>query len=113
PQKSRTDIALSVHYKTLARVELFKNIDRSVLRDLVLKLRPILFLPGDYICRKGDVGHEMYIVNKGKIQVLGADGSVLIALGEGCVFGEIAILNLEGFTRRTADVRSVGYSQLF
>ncbi|KAJ6218112.1 hypothetical protein RDWZM_009269 [Blomia tropicalis] len=113
PLKSRTDISLSVHYQTLARVELFKNIDRSVLRDLVLKLRPILFLPGDYVCKKGDVGHEMYIVSKGKIVVLAVDGTELISLGEGCVFGEIAILNLEGFTRRTADVRSVGYSQLF
>ena len=118
PLKSRTDIALSVHLATLSRVELFRNIDRNVLRDLVLKLRPILFLPDDYVCRRGDVGHEMYIVNKGRIQVLSGggeagSGSVLITLGEGSVFGEIAILNLEGFTRRTADVRSVGYSQLF
>ncbi|KAH9402189.1 cyclic nucleotide gated channel beta 1 [Tyrophagus putrescentiae] len=107
--KSRTDIALSVHLATLSR---------NVLRDLVLKLRPILFLLDDYVCRQGDVGHEMYIVNKGRIQVLSGrgkagSGSVLITLGEGSIFGEIAILNLEGFTRRTADVRSVGYSQLF
>lgn len=113
PLKIRTDIALSVHYHTLSRVELFRGINRSVLRDLVLKLRPILFLPGEFICRKGETGHEMYIVNKGCIQVVGPDGTVFVTLSEGSVFGEIAILGIEGFTRRTADVRSNGYTQLF
>jgi len=76
PLKMRTDIALSVHVDTLSKVELFRNIDRSVLRDIVLKLKPMLYLPGDYVCRKGDVGHEMYIVSKGCIHVLGAEGQV-------------------------------------
>nr|XP_027197169.1 cyclic nucleotide-gated cation channel beta-3-like [Dermatophagoides pteronyssinus] len=114
PLKMRTDLTLCIHSHTLSRVDLFKNINRSVLRDLVLKLQPILFLPGDYICRKGDVGHEMYIVNKGTIQVFDPETrKLLVTLGEGSVFGEIAILNLHGQTKRTADVRSCGYSQLF
>ncbi|KAH7646048.1 cyclic-nucleotide-gated cation channel-like protein [Dermatophagoides farinae] len=114
PLKMRTDLTLCIHSHTLSRVDLFKNINRSILRDLVLKLQPILFLPGDYICRKGDVGHEMYIVNKGTIQVFDPETRrVLVTLGEGSVFGEIAILNLHGQTKRTADVRSCGYSQLF
>ncbi|OTF75866.1 cyclic-nucleotide-gated cation channel-like protein [Euroglyphus maynei] len=114
PLKMRTDLMLCIHSHTLSRVDLFKNINRSVLRDLVLKFQPILFLPGEYICRKGDVGHEMYIVNKGTIQVLDPETRrLLVTLGEGSVFGEIAILNLHGHTKRTADVRSCGYSQLF
>jgi hypothetical protein len=35
----------------------------------VLKLQPMLFLPNDYICRKGDVGKEMFIVTIGQVQV--------------------------------------------
>jgi hypothetical protein len=85
PLKMRTDIALSVHYHTLSRVELFKDCDRTVLRDLVLKLKPVLFLPGDYICRKGEIGKEMYIVNKGQVYVMGGEHSntILATLLEG------------------------------
>ncbi len=34
-----------------------------------MKLRPIIYLPGDYICRKDDIGREMYIVQSGFVQV--------------------------------------------
>ncbi|XP_052235260.1 cyclic nucleotide-gated channel rod photoreceptor subunit alpha-like [Dreissena polymorpha] len=41
-------------------------------------------------------------------------GTVLTQMSSGDFFGEIGILNLnDGVNRRTADVRSVGYSELF
>lgn len=88
PLKMRTDLALSIHYHTLSRVELFKDCDRNLLRDLVLKFRPVLFLPGDYICRKGEIGHEMYIVNKGQVYVMDSNDKhkILATLCEGITF---------------------------
>lgn len=112
PSKMRTDIALSVHYRMLKKVDLFKECERTVIRDLVVKLRPVLFLPGDYICKKGEIGQEMYIVNKGKVCV--TEGSkILVTLSEGSVFGEISVLGIPGCNRRNADVRSLGYSNLY
>lgn len=59
----------------------------------------------------------MYIVKRGKLSVCSDDGkTVFVTLGAGSVFGEVSILNIAGNktgNRRTANVRSVGYSDLF
>ncbi|XP_061862739.1 cyclic nucleotide-gated olfactory channel [Colius striatus] len=117
PEKLRAEIAINVHLETLKKVRIFQDCEAGLLVELVLKLRPQVFSPGDYVCRKGDVGKEMYIVKEGKLAVVADDGMTQYALltAGGC-FGEISILNIKGSkmgNRRTANIRSLGYSDLF
>jgi CRP-like cAMP-binding protein len=43
----------------------------------------------------GEVGKEMYIVNRGRLQVVGDNGkTVMASLKAGSYFGEISILNM-------------------
>ncbi|KAM8753525.1 cyclic nucleotide-gated channel alpha-2 isoform 2-T3 [Rhynchonycteris naso] len=117
PAKLRAEIAINVHLSTLKKVRIFQDCEAGLLVELVLKLRPQVFSPGDYICRKGDIGKEMYIIKEGKLAVVADDGVTQYALLlAGSCFGEISILNIKGSkmgNRRTANIRSLGYSDLF
>ncbi|NWR91281.1 CNGA4 protein, partial [Furnarius figulus] len=117
PRGLRAEVAASVHLPALRRVGLFHSWEHEVLRQLVLRLRPQVFSPGEFVCRRGDVGHEMYFIREGRLAVVAEDGITQLAvLGEGLYFGEISLINIKGNTsgnRRTANILSIGYSDLF
>ncbi|XP_048149535.1 cyclic nucleotide-gated cation channel alpha-4 [Corvus hawaiiensis] len=117
PQGLQAEVAASVHLAALRRVGLFRGWEHSVLRQLVLRLRPQVFSPGEFVCRRGDVGHEMYFIREGRLAVVAEDGVTQLAvLGEGLYFGEISLINIKGNmagNRRTANILSIGYSDLF
>lgn len=117
PDKLKAEIAINVHLETLRKVRIFQDCEAGLLIELVLKLQPQVFSPGDYICKKGDIGREMYIIKEGKLAVVADDGvTQFVVLSDGAYFGEISILGIKGSkagNRRTANIRSVGYSDLF
>ncbi|KAL5112896.1 Cyclic nucleotide-gated channel rod photoreceptor subunit alpha [Taenia crassiceps] len=114
PEKLKTELALHVHLETLKKVTIFHECRPEFLHDLVLKMRPYIFTPGDLICRKGEVAREMFIIADGVLEVIGKAGIVLKRLEAGDFFGEIGILCINGGgNKRTADVRAVGYAELF
>ncbi|XP_074671133.1 cyclic nucleotide-gated channel alpha-3 isoform X3 [Strix aluco] len=117
PDKLKAEIAINVHLDTLKKVRIFQDCEAGLLIELVLKLKPTVFSPGDYICKKGDIGREMYIIKEGKLAVVADDGvTQFVVLSDGSYFGEISILNIKGSksgNRRTANIRSIGYSDLF
>lgn len=72
-----------------------------------------VFSPGEYVCRKGDVGHEMYIIKEGKLAVVANDGVTEYAvLSGGNFFGEISILNIKGKLRVKYSILHVVIRQL-
>ncbi|KAG7274504.1 hypothetical protein CRUP_025697 [Coryphaenoides rupestris] len=117
PDKLKAELAIQVHMETLKKVRIFADCEAGLLIELVLKLQPQIFSPGDYICKKGDIGREMYIVKEGQLAVVADDGiKQFVVLVSGSYFGEISILSIKGSkagNRRTANIRSIGYSDLF
>ena len=99
-------------------MKIFQDCEKGLLVDLVLKLKLQVFSPGDYVCRKGDVGKEMYIIKRGQLDVVAEDGvKVFVSLGDGVVFGELSIMNIPGSkmgNRRSANIRNQAvYPQCF
>ena len=117
PDNLRKAIAMNVHMETLKRVHVFQDCEPGLLGELVTKLKLQIYSPGDYVCRKGDVGHEMYFIKTGKLQVVSPDGTKVFAtLVAGAAFGEISILDIPGNkngNKRTANIRSLGFSDVY
>ncbi|MCI4380343.1 hypothetical protein PGIGA_G00238920 [Pangasianodon gigas] len=115
PDKMRLDIAVDVNYSIVSKVQLFEGCDRQMIYDMLKRLRSVVYLPGDYVCKKGEVGREMYIIKSGAVQVVGGpDGkTIFVTLKAGSVFGEISLLAVGGGNRRTANVIAHGFANLF
>ncbi|KAM3171520.1 hypothetical protein ACTXT7_016461, partial [Hymenolepis weldensis] len=52
PDRLKAEVAIHMHLDMLKRVDMFQDTEEGFLLDLVLRLRPALFSPGDFICRK-------------------------------------------------------------
>ncbi|XP_068437665.1 cyclic nucleotide-gated channel beta-3 [Clinocottus analis] len=117
PLVMRTAIAVDINLTTFQKIDLFKGCDQQMLVDMLLRLKSIVYLPGDFVVKKGDIGKEMYVIKSGAVQVVGGpDNSIVfVTLKAGCVFGEISLLqsSKDGGNRRTANVKAYGFANLF
>uniref|UniRef100_A0A3P8W1E5 Cyclic nucleotide gated channel subunit beta 3, tandem duplicate 1 n=1 Tax=Cynoglossus semilaevis TaxID=244447 RepID=A0A3P8W1E5_CYNSE len=117
PLVMRTAIAVDINLATFQKIALFQGCDQQMLVDMLLRLKSIVYLPGDFVVKKGDIGKEMYVIKSGAVQVVGGpDNSIVfVTLKAGCVFGEISLLQSakDGGNRRTANVKAHGFANLF
>lgn len=63
------------------------NASDSFISTIITKLHFEVYLPGDFIVRHGTLGHHMYFVQDGSVDVLTEDGTAITTLGEGSYFG--------------------------
>ena len=113
-QQMSTDLqrklALHLFKDVISHISFFSEIDDLLLGEICLSLKTRIFLPGDMILFKGDVGKELFIISKGVVEVLRDDlpaakqrSAPKILLKNGSFFGEIALV-ME--VRRTCSVQA-------
>jgi hypothetical protein len=109
PHTLAMEIQLFVNRAILEKVALFKNASEIFIREIVRLLKPMVFLPDDYIIRQGEFGDCMYFLSIGDVEVL--VNSVRVAqLGQGSPFGETALIQGE---KRMASVRALSYCDVY
>ncbi len=92
----------------LRNSELFENQPAEVIRAVLAQGSLLEYGPGDVVCRQGDEGDRLFVVNSGVLEVVavqsdGSDPVTVAFLGVGEVFGELALLT---GSPRSATVRS-------
>ena len=97
-----------VTWGMIARVPLFSDLTAEEVAQIMRLLRSRAAEPGEVIVRRGEMGHSMYFVASGNVEIELPHGRHH-ALGEGQFFGEIAVLRN---ARRTATVRATTRTQL-
>jgi voltage-gated potassium channel len=111
PESLRIEIALHLNRHVLSKVPLFEGASEIFLRELVLRLEPVIHTPGDTIMRRGEIGNRIYFINKGTVDVLSVDEQRIIAtLAGGDFFGEMALIHRRP---RSNTVLAVDYCNLY
>ncbi len=98
--------SLKEEVEILRRVPLFAQLDPAKLKLLAFASQRMTFLPGQDLCKQGDVGDAAYVIISGEADILvNQDGNEIVVaqVGENAVIGEIAVLCE---VPRTATVRA-------
>jgi len=104
-------VAMCVNGVALNTISFFENCDEGMQQYLVSVLNPRVFLPQDIIIQMGEVGKEMYLIERGHVIVSNENKKISYAqLHEGDYFGETCLL---GATTRMATVYAVTYCDCF
>ncbi len=87
--------------KLLRDLRIFQNLGEGELRRVARLFSQKLFRPGEAIFDEGSSGQELYVVERGEIEIRhGREDKLLGTIKSGAVLGEIAFLNGEVRTAR-------------
>ena len=111
PKSLKTSVSIFLNKEMIEKVPLFKGADDALIREIILNLEPVVFTPGDYVVREGDIGYDMFFISRGSADVMSGDETITYAtLSAGQFFGEIALLLS---MPRTATVKAKEYCDLY
>lgn len=111
PYSLRVQVVLELHREIISKVPIFAGASQAFIREIILNMESVVFTPGDYVVRKGEIGAEMYFISRGSVDVVSEDESIVYAtLNEGAFFGEIALLLS---TPRNATIKAREYCDLY
>ena len=111
PSTLREEVMNDVLGKIVSSIPIFSSSSREVLYALVGSFHSRLFLPGDRLAMQGEPAVELYVIEKGRVELTPLDRSVTFAfLTDGDYMGEACLLKA---SKRTCSAYSVGYTDVY
>ncbi len=111
PENIKDELTLFTKIHLFKKIPIFNKCEIECLKMLAKNLTRKYYAPSESIIRRGEMGHEMYIIGHGKVEVkVPPHKHVVAELKDGQFFGEIALLHE---TLRTADVEAKTYCDLY
>lgn len=106
PRPLYREVCNELYAPMIQRVPIFsgKHIEHDFIIDIAMRLKPAVYLPGEYIFLKGQTGMGMYFIVAGTVQVQDESGNELLQICDKGFFGDIATLATR---KRTASVQTV------
>ncbi len=77
PDSLAVEVLLHMNRNMLMKVDLFKNADEIFIREAINLLKPMVFIPNEYIIRQGEYGDCMYFISTGEVEVLVNDKQII------------------------------------
>ncbi len=109
PDTLRNEVSLHLKKESVEKIPLFQSAGEEFIKDIALHLKPVVFTPGDYVFKEGEIGKEMYFVVQGNLRVMNEDKTIT-TFTDGDFFGEIALFKN---IARTAAVQAITYSDCY
>lgn len=110
PPSLRQSVVLSLNKDIVEKVPIFSNADEAVLHKLMQHMKSVIYMPGDYVFREGEVGKKMYFINNGRVEITSEKNKIHAIVGEGGFFGEVALLN---HAPRIASVKALDFCTFY
>ena len=96
---------IMINIDLIRNVRLFKECQQHTLKKLYSHLQERIFLPNELAVLCGDVGNEMFIVQRGEFKVFTKDGDWVKTLGADSTFGERAMTSKK--PRRSMTIKAL------
>ncbi|XP_047513975.1 uncharacterized protein LOC125055559 [Pieris napi] len=81
------DTLVFMYERALREVPLFGKVERSFIRVITQHLHEMYFLKGDTVVQCKDIQTNIYIIYKGKVDVLSSYNEMITCMGTGGMFG--------------------------
>lgn len=109
-QPLQVELVLEIYKDIIQKARFFTGKDPAFITSFLLASYPAQYAPRRTIVKEGSTGNALYVVADGIVEFISLDGEVMLRLGRGSIFGEIALLCT---SKHVISVRAQSFVELF